>query len=132
MNQQELKLFDTCDMAKQNLRELVGFSLRAEALNRFLLKLNKAQLRESLVYAFVQLPGSVIERYSEMVKPEDVMEIKHLGEKYDDEGLSRKEQIELFQLHQKLNKQILDELQRKQDDFERILKTSGSNLDLME
>ncbi len=121
MNQHELKLFNTCDLAKENLMKIASFSIRAETLNDILLRLNKNELSESLVHAFAQPPKSIIEDYSKLVKSEYIRGIRQFSEKYDDEGLSRKEQVKLFQAYQELNKQILDELQRRQDELERIL-----------
>jgi len=122
MEPNELALFETCNSAQQNLEEIVGFSLRAELFNDFLLELNKNELSEKLVHAFVRLPAGVVEDYSGVIKPEFVERIREFSKKYNDEGLNREEQIELFQIHQKINKQILDELQRRQDDIERILR----------
>ena len=125
-DQHELKLFNTCDLAKQNLMAIVSFSMQEETLNDILLELNKNELSESIVHAFVQLPKFITEDYSKFVKPEYIKIIRQFSEKYDDEGLSREEQVELFQAHQEINKQILDELQRIQDDFEEILQIKES------
>jgi hypothetical protein len=121
MEPNELALLETCNSAQQNLEEIVGFSLHAELFNDFLLELNKNELSESLVHAFVRLPAGVAEDYSGVIKPEFVERIREFSKKYADEGLNHEEQIELFQIHQEINKQILDELQRRQRDFERIL-----------
>lgn len=132
MDQHELKLFNTCDLAKKNLMKMVSFYMRAEMLNDTLLQLNKNELSESLVHAFVQLPKFIIEDYSNLIKPEYIRIIRQYSEKYDDKGLNHEEQIELFQTHQKLNKQILGELQRRQDNFERILQINDSQQKLIE
>ena len=132
MNQQDLKLFNTCDSAKQNLMEMSSFYMRAEMLNDTLLQLNKNELSESIVHAFVQLPKFLIDDYGTLADPRYISTIRRFRKKYDDEGLNREEQIELFQAHQQLNKQILDELQRKQDNFERILQISNSQQKLTE
>ena len=106
--------------------------MRAEMLNDTLLQLNKNELSESIVHAFVQLPKFLIDDYGTSADPRYISTIRRFKKKYDDEGLNREEQIELFQAHQQLNKQILDELQRKQDNFERILQISNSQQKLTE
>ena len=126
-SQHEIELLDTCKKAKRNLLDLVGFSTQAEALQSILLELNEGELSENLVHAFVELPKHTIKDYGKAINPEYITRLKHFSEKYDEEGLDRKEQIELFQVHQKINKQILDELQRRQDDFERTLKPNEPN-----
>lgn len=126
-SQREIELLDTCKKAKRNLLDLVGYYTSEVTLKDILLELNKGELSESLVHAFVELPKPIIEKYSKSIKPEYIMRVEHFNIKYAEEGLDRKEQIELFQVRQKINKQILDELQRRQDDFERLLKTNEFN-----
>ena len=125
-SQDEIRLLDTCKQAKRNLLELVSYSMQTEVLNSILLELNDGELRERTVHAFIELPKSMIEKYGKSIKPEYIRRIEDFNKKYDEEGLDHKEQIELFQVHQKINKQILDEVQRRQDDFERILKPKQS------
>jgi len=132
MNQHELEIFKTCDLAEKNLMGIVSLSARAEMLDDILSRLNQDELRESLVHAFVQLPEFIIKDYSKLLKPEYVRAIRQFSEKYDYEGLSREEQVELFHIHQELNGRILDELQRRQDDFERILQINESHQKLAE
>ena len=121
MEPSERALLETCNSAQQNLRKIAGFSWTAEVINDFLLELNENELDEKLVHAFVRLPAGVVEDYSGVIKPEFVERIREFSKKYDDEGLNREEQIELFRIHREINKQILDELRRRQQDFERIL-----------
>jgi len=125
-DQHERKLYNTCNLARKNLMAIVSFSVRAEVINDILSELNKNELNESLVHAFVQLPKFIAEDYSKLLQPEYIKMIRQFSEKYDEEGLTREEQVELFQAHQEINKQILDELYRIQDDFEEILQINES------
>lgn len=132
MDEHEIELSDTCDLARGNLMALVSFSMQAEAINSILSELNEGELYESLIHAFVELPKHTIKDYGKSIKPEYIRRIEHFNKKYAEEGLDRKEQVELFQVHQNINKQILDELQSRQNDFERILKTNESSGTYME
>jgi hypothetical protein len=85
------------------------------------LELTENEVSEAILHSFVQLPASFLCDYGNIIKPEYVERLRQLGEKYEDEGLSRKEQIELFQIRQNINSKILDELQKRQEDFDKIL-----------
>jgi len=126
LNQNEREFLSSCGLAKENLAKIVDFSIRAPSLNDILSELNERDVSESLIHAFAQLPKFIVEEYSDFVKSEYISAIGQYSEKYDDEGLNREEQIELFKVHQELNKQILDELKKRQDDFEKILQAVES------
>lgn len=121
----EASLLETCNSAQQNLSDIVGFFLTAKAIDDMLLELNEKELSEKLVHAFAQVPRFISEDFGNAIKPESVERLRQFGKKYDDEGLNREEQIELFQLRKEINNQILDELQKRQDKFERILRIEG-------
>ncbi|MCK5611610.1 hypothetical protein KAR91_57600 [Candidatus Pacearchaeota archaeon] len=132
MNQDEIKLSDICKKAKRNILDLVGYYTSEVTLNDILLELEKNDMYENLVHSFTELPKSMIEKYGKSIKPEYISRVKHFSKKFYEEGLDRKEQVELFQIRQKINKQIIDELQRRQDDFERVLKINESNQKLVQ
>jgi hypothetical protein len=122
----ERELLDTCELARQNLLAIASFFQNKEVIDRFLLELKEKEVSEAIVHSFVQLPASFISDYGNVISPEYVEQLRQFAEKYEDEGLSREEQIELFQTRQKINVQILDELQRRQKEFESILQTTAS------
>ena len=118
-------ILKTCKLANQNLLEIESFAIRQEVLDEITSDLDTDDLKESVIHAFAQVHKWMLdEKYA--IDSKHISTIEQFNQKYDDEGLDRDEQLKLFELHQLINKQILDELHRIQDDFEEILQINES------
>lgn len=118
---EERSLLETCDAALRNLLEIKSYACGIEGINDLLRELNEMDLWENIVDSFAQIPKSTKENYGPVITPEAAEKIRQFSEKYNEEGLTREEQKELLQIRQEIDKKILDELQRRQEDFNRIL-----------
>lgn len=124
-------ILNTCKLAKRNILEIVGFATSQEVIDEVISELETNDLKESTIHAFAQVPKWMLDKKN-IINPKHIRAIEQLSQRYDNNGLNRDEQRKLFKIHQIINKQILAELLRKQEDFEKILKTNESNQKLIE
>ena len=104
-------------MANQNLLEIVGFATTREVLGDVILELETRDMKESIIHAFAQVYKWMLNKKN-VIDPEYISDLEDFNQKYDDVGLNREEQLKLLEIRQEINRQVLDELFKKQDDFE--------------
>lgn len=131
INDKEREILNTCQLAKRNILEIVGFATSQEVIDEVISELETNDLKESTIHAFAQVHKWMLDKKN-IINPKHIRAIEQLSQRYDNNGLNRDEQRKLFEIHQIINKQILAELLRKQEDFEKILKTNESNQKLIE
>lgn len=126
MSDQDRDILNICKSARQNLLQIESLAISQEVFDEVISELETSDLKESTMHAFARVSKWMLER-KDIIDSKYIRALEQLNQKYDDVGLDREEQLKLFEIHQKINEQILTELLKKQDDFERILKINESN-----
>ena len=124
MSDRDKDILNTCKLASQILFEIESFAVSQEVLDEIVLNFGTIDLPESSVHAYAQIHKWMLDKKN-IIDSKHISAIEQLEQKYNDTGLNRDEQRTLFEIHQMINKQVLDDLLKQQNDFERILEIDG-------